>query len=701
MQLAFAMLPSGPSLFHGRRGWLVLLPVLGALLAALLIFFGRGPGLVISFTVDSPVAGGIVAVYYDDGGGLREQSSVRRELRQGLQRYEFAIPAARVNGLRVDPANHDAATFVGVVEARSAGKVLKRFAPGALVPGGDVASAQVDSAAQGVRFTVKKGGSDPFFTIEDSSLDAPGGFSRAAGTIVGVAFAVLALLAVAGLGGERPCSALPAVLLALAAGLVAAMATLAPADHSVSPDEFGHLDAARYYVDHWIPPAVGASQTLDTYSGYGNSYLDELDVVYFLSAKVATALEFTGMGEVQRFRLFNFGLLALCLAMALQGRLACMVVLPVLCTPQAWYVFAYFNADAFALVVTVLLAAWVTAWFDRNPAIAGSAARVDLHAALFIGGLLALAVLSKRTFYPFLLFLAGYALWKCGLRRGVGYAVAFAALLLLALWQFAAPVAPAVRGMMDPPLLRNLTGLAGAGLGIAAIWLLWRPPGVLRAVPHTLILAGAVAVALVCARLALDLAVNGMPWDKSQAMLALAERTARPDLRPSVLGSPGAYFGLALEARGVTLQELLLGKYLWIRYSAESLFGVYGYMTIFGPGWLYQTQYILAVTLLCTTALQCAMDREGRGVLLLGLGTMALVVIVSALHSWTRDLQAQGRYLFAILPVLGALMVEAGRGEIEPGRAPLHRFAFAVVTALWLCGMVSFAFFGLPGLLRA
>jgi hypothetical protein len=677
--------------------------LLGLVVAAVLIFLGRSPGLVISFVIDSPVAAGFASVYYDDGGGYREQTSVRQQLRKGMQRYEVRIPAARVHSFRVDPADHDGPTFVGSIEARSGGRLLRHFAPEALLAGGDVERAQVDATAQGVRFAVKDGGRDPYFNVAGSALDAGIGISRAAGVLVSVAFAMGALLAVFGLRGkaDSAVSPSPAVQLALAAGLVLAMAVLAPTDRSVSPDEIGHLEAGRFYVDRWMPPATGAPESLASYSGYGVSYLGELDVVYFLAAKFAATLEFTGIGEGQRFRLFNVSLLALCILMTLQGRLALLVMLPLLCTPQAWYVFSYFNADAFALVAASMLSAWMASWFERATVEGHGALRVDLRTALAIGALVALVFLSKRTFYPFLAFIAAYALWKCGLRNAVAYLLGFAAMLLLALWYFGAPVSVTARGMIDPPTLRNVVGLTGAALGVAAIALMARPLVAVRAIPRTLVVATVIAAALAGLRLLLEFAINGPSSESTQAVVALAEKMASPEYRPSAIGTQAAYFGLALEARGVPLRELLVGKYLWIRYSAESFFGVYGYMTVFGPARLYYIQYLLGIALLALVALRCAWDTERRGVLLLGVSAMVLVVLISMLHSWVRDLQAQGRYLFAILPVFGVLLVEAYRADLATAaQSPPPTAAVRIAAAMWICGLVSLAFYGLPAVAR-
>jgi hypothetical protein len=45
----------------------------------------------------------------------------------------------------------------------------------------------------------------------------------------------------------------------------------------------------------------------------------------------------------------------------------------------------------------------------------------------------------------------------------------------------------------------------------------------------------------------------------------------------------------------------------------------------------------------------------GSGLALTALALMVLVVGASLHHAWVKDFQAQGRYLFAIIPILGTL----------------------------------------------
>ena len=54
-----------------------------------------------------------------------------------------------------------------------------------------------------------------------------------------------------------------AVALALTMAVVSAI-NYVPERWSGPPDEYLHRAAARYYIDHWLPPRVGEPATLDS-----------------------------------------------------------------------------------------------------------------------------------------------------------------------------------------------------------------------------------------------------------------------------------------------------------------------------------------------------------------------------------------------------------------------------------------------------
>ena len=682
-------------LLRARPAWRL---AIAALLAGgLLLLLNGGNELVVRMEIES-AAEGAVAVYFDDGKGYREAASVSRPLRRGLHRYELPLGVERVNSFRIDPATHDQVTRIAAVEARSRGRLVKRFDAGALLPANDIAYSQVEDGGQSLRFTVRKGGSDPYFMVAASALEAPGASaSWIAANLFTAVFAVLAVALVAGLGAGAPRDGNPPLLrYGIVSGLVLAMALIASTTHSVSPDEFSHLSAARYYLDNWMPSKIGEESTLGSYSVYGASYLNEPDVVYVLAAKFVVATEFLGLDETVRFRLFNVALLALCVLLAVQRRFTAWLTLPLLCTAQAWYVFAYFNADAVGIAVTTLLGASVLAYFDRVEERGGSHAQVDLKALLTIGVLLGLAFLCKKTFYPFIVFIAGYAAWRAGFRHRLGFALGFAGLFLLLAWHFSAAVSPSVPPMLPGPVRAILGAATLACLGAAA-WLV-----VVRRnapAPRTLIGAALVGVAIVALRMALDAAVNGPPWEHSRALTELTERLARADFRPSAMGTPQSYFGLALAAKGVTLWEMLFTRFGWVGNVNASFFGVYGYMNIIGPMWLYQAQYAVGLVLVAALAAAGLRDPGSRGATLLGIACIAFAIVLSMVYSWVRDLQAQGRYLLVVLPILGMMAAEAARVRAVEGMG--LRVVRTAALVLFVLGVVSFAFVGIPGMARA
>lgn len=667
------------------------------LLTGLLLWLNWQDPLVVRMEIESASDQGAVAIYYDDGKGLREATSVTRALRKGTHRYELGIPATRIHSFRIDPATHDQVTRVAGIEALSRGRVIKRFDVSALHPANDIAHTQVEHGGRGLRFAVRPGGADPYFMVADSALQASAPrLSWMAAMLFTAAMVIVSAALVTGLAaGAGRDGAAPLFRFGAVVALVLAIALLAATTHSVSPDEFNHLDAARFYLDRWLPAKIGDPDTLSTYSIYGFSYLNEPDVVYLAAAKFVVATGFLGIDETIRFRLFNVSLLLLCALLATQRRYAFWLTLPLLCTPQAWYVFAYFNSDAFALTAATLLAAWVLAHFERVEA-APATAGIDWKAVACIGVLLALVFLGKKTFYPFIVFITTYALWRSGYRHRAGYVIGFAGLLLLLAWHFSAAVSPAVAPLLAQPT-RMMIAMATLGCLGAAAWLvLSRGSG---PAPRALIVAAVVAVAVIGLRFAVEAAVNGLPAEQSRAVYALAERIARADFRPSTMGSPQSYFGLALAWKGVTLWEMLFSRFSWASNVAASFFGVYGYMNVIGPAWLYKIQWLLGLALLASVVAASMRHEAARGPALLGLGCMVFAVVLSMVYSWVRDLQAQGRYVLVLLPIVGVMAAEAGRMAVVEGTA--LRVARAVAMLLWLLAMASFVFVGLPGMARA
>jgi len=484
----------------------------------------------------------------------------------------------------------------------------------------------------------------------------------------------------------------------VAIALVVALALTATTAHSVNPDEANHFAAAMYYAGHWLPPAVGDPASLASYSVYGSSYLNELDVVYLLAANFAAALSFTGLDETLRLRLFNVALLVLCAACALRSRPASRLMLVLLCTAQAWYVFGYFNNDAIALTSAFLLATALATWVDRWSASATAPGPIEWRWAITLGVLVALCLLSKRNLYPFLPFIVAYGLWRGRLRTPSAYQFPALGLALLGLWLYMGPPSPGVRALMPAAGPRNAIALVALLFTAWGAWIAIRSRSRDTVMPRTLIAAVAIGAAIFAVRVAVDIGINGFPAQKALALRALAERIAAPAFRPSLMGSPYSYMGLMLAAKGIALGELF-GTLRWPTYVAASFFGLYGYLNVAAPAWLYAAQGLAAATLVAAVAVPLARRGSSRQVLALGAAGVLLTIELALLNSWVVDFQPQGRYLFAILPIAGVLLLQRSLdGNVDLTDRWADRAAGAAICLLWVLAAFSFGFVAIPRL---
>jgi hypothetical protein len=217
-------------------------------------------------------------------------------------------------------------------------------------------------------------------------------------------------------------------LVAVAVGVIFVMA--ATSSFNAHPDEQVHFKAARYYMSSWLPPAVGAAKSGDTYDNHwGRSYLDEPDIVYFLAGKFSQTLKFTQFPPFLLTRAFNFALFVVLFLILLHYSFQLGIPLygVLLLSPQLWYIFSYFNGDAFGLFVSILLALELSQFIKHPP---------NATPSIKIGLWLGMLILAKRNYYVLIPILIGVIVWhaifyfKVGQRRVV--AKAWLKVLLLA-----------------------------------------------------------------------------------------------------------------------------------------------------------------------------------------------------------------------------------------------------------------------------
>jgi hypothetical protein len=466
--------------------------------------------------------------------------------------------------------------------------------------------------------------------------------------------------------------------LIVAIGLAATMAWISA--FNAHPDEIHHARAADYYRTHWLPPHYGDPDIVPSYSNYGYSYLHERDIVYLIAGKwsiiVAPLVGDTDLS----YRLFNLTLLAAIAFAFVRKAEARPLLVPLILSAQVWYVFSYFNGDAFALAAALFTAYQITARGSAFNAALDSNTRLRwLGGVLLLGIGFGLLLLAKRNYYIFLAFLAAYvALREIGLRASFG--VAFGTLIGIG-WYYRVP----------PGVAWWVYSCAALAAGTLIILDVRRrlPDAAFRRRVGTFIAAGVVGLALFLPRVAFDKFVVENPANELSSIDSTAERFADDGFKPSQIVKGVAASHLHLRDRGTPYLTMLLGGKHWLWISFQSLVGGYGYMNIFSSRRFYYAVgavYLLFLTMLGYGAWRSG-DASARHPLAIAGAYAVMVVLISALHSWTSDLQPQGRYLFPALVVFGMAMKEVR------GRLPA---AIAVVAALaFVLGVYSFCDAGL------
>jgi hypothetical protein len=126
------------------------------------------------------------------------------------------------------------------------------------------------------------------------------------------------------------------------------------------PDEIHHFEAVKYYLNHFLPPVIGDPAVRASYSIWGDSYLNHYWVEYLSAGKFVRLLSFFGVNQLTAARLFQVlllsGLSIFFIYRARTERQAFIFAAFLLITPQVWYIFSYINNDAFAFVISIILA---------------------------------------------------------------------------------------------------------------------------------------------------------------------------------------------------------------------------------------------------------------------------------------------------------------------------------------------------------
>jgi hypothetical protein len=363
------------------------------------------------------------------------------------------------------------------------------------------------------------------------------------------------------------------------------------------PDESVHVAAGVYYRDHTLPPRIADPAIVHTYSPYGVSRLHSNEIYYPLAGKYLHFLNPFQLEPYVALRFFNV-LLFFSLILYAFGKVDFRIfLLPLLLSPQIWYIFSYFNSDAFSLFVCLLAAYQLAAPHSSlNALLRDEPSRVGWLSPLLLGLLLSLLFLQKQNFYFLYIFFLFYFLWRI-------------------YW---------VRPMWTRRTKQRFVAI---------------------------LLVGA-SVALSC--LLTDAWIND--FNKKELALQAREDLAHHMYKPSTpLAEKNIY--LHMRDRGLSLKHILNIE-RWGGKSFRTAFGVYGYTQYAAPFSYYDYVKVVGILLVLTLIVSVLFRGGSAGWLLLfTAGAYTACLLVGLIyHAWTMDFQPQGRYLLPLIPMFAILL---------------------------------------------
>lgn len=485
---------------------------------------------------------------------------------------------------------------------------------------------------------------------------------------------------------------IPIYLAVAAISLTAAMSVVSRTDVSVHPDELTHVASARYYYDHWLKPKIGSPETLDAHKTnvYGVAYLTNTDPVYQLAGKFAVMVWPIFENDVLALRAFNVTLFILLALLALRFNDIRLAIIPILATPQAWYIFSYFNGEAFPLFLSILA---VVAFLGLSKPDHTTNPPPRLLRAIIAGGLAGFIFLSKQNYWvvfgviALLVIAQSNYLKKSQLSMmAIGWMLALLGVFLI------------LDKTIDLPAIATFLPVT-MGVGL----LIWAGTTLLYCIVKQY-KTGALRIRLVAAVLLGFITVVGIKmvdesWNnplpytaaRSEANKVAREAAAVPSYKPSAAKNGLLGKTHKIREQGIGLREMLLEK-TWIKSSVTSFFGVYGYMNIWPTKHFSYALLLMFILLTAITFILASRRKPGTIDYSVPISlTTGFVTIVAASigFSWIYDYQTQGKYLLPILPILAGGLVIAGQNAYR--NKPLH---WCVIGAFLLSAM-SFLLVGM------
>lgn len=401
------------------------------------------------------------------------------------------------------------------------------------------------------------------------------------------------------------------------------------------PDEQRHVAAFEYFSSHWLRPPIDSDQLIYSFNGVSRVYNGE--IVYFLYGRIGWIVKYfsPNANPYHIYRFCNVALLLITLSLLVfyeaQWFSSWLLALFLICIPQVIYVYSYANSDAFGVSMSILFFAWAARML-RWPSQQWSFAQIAPFMLLFLLTLLSKIAFELDIVLPLALLIAD--LFRC--RAQFKMIVPKLIIPLLVVYVFAA-------------------------------W--WNP----------------------------KLSPYRGEWNRQIRLMH--EHRAMPGRRPSNANPTSPDFGRApgvfLAAHGWTYQRMIDDEHhWWLRYTGQSVYGQFGYMSVVLPTWIYLTAAgAFCALFLVTLASLIARNQAMHWALMLCLIASPILIVInfygSLYHSLYVDLQPQGRYLFACLVPLFFLCLGTWCRERWPWRL-LHALPLALLLPLAFYVFIEF-----------
>ncbi len=363
------------------------------------------------------------------------------------------------------------------------------------------------------------------------------------------------------------------------------------------PDEHVHLAGAHYYVANLAPPQVCSKDSQYTYSVYGISRLDHREIAYYVGGRYLQLVDFIPAAEYLKLRFLNIAMFLVLVLLAFSHVRARYLFLPLLLTPQVWYLFSYYNSDAMSLFVVCLTA----------------------YQVFVPESMLRCMLRGERP--------PGFVLWVLGL----------AIIVAMQFWL--------KLNYMFYPILLGMLGVS---------WLLSN-----RRIPNMsftrpLWVALALGAALFLSWEVPRHAINDFAL--LERTLDCQEQLAQASYKPST-PLDQTHYNLRWRDKGLSLYYMLFEQ-SWAERIFYTGLGAYGYTEYLNQTGHYAVVSTFILLLLFYVMLTVVLrgGMMGRLSVLSTLAAIFGITAAAAYNNWTADYQPQGRYLMVYFPMLGTLI---------------------------------------------